>query len=520
MSYPTHEDVKLFACVCLEQKLFDQPTCVLLGESAGEDCELLPFAEMIINLGICTDEERVQTALDAACDRFHAGERASYNPFVAVAARPSIAMQPRAAAPEPAVQAAAATRAPVAAAPQPTAQVYQSKLPPGLPQFSELAKLDDEALSQRMQSLLRWATAQGISDLHICAGARPFARQNRALRYLGNDIIPEELSRRMNTILLSESERAHFEKANDYDYSLAFASGERYRVNLMVHKDGPAGTYRTIAAEVPSLHELGFNPQQIEVIQKLLSYHNGLLLVTGPVGAGKTTTLATLIKELNATREDHIITVEQPIEIVQKSQGCSITQRAVGPHTKSFHSALKGALRQDPDIIVIGEMRDLETIEMAISASETGHLVIGTMHTADSASTLNRILDVFPPAQQTQIRAMVAESLRGIICQRLLPCKTGGLVLAVEILLKNTAVSSLIREGKSEGLANIMETGKKLGMIRMDASVLDLWRAGKITDEVALANIQNKMLHPEITGVPAGGHQPVAAEPAKKKGFW
>lgn len=511
MSYPTHDDVKLFACVCIEYKLFDQHTCVLLGESAGEDCELLPFAEMIINLGICTDEERVQTALDDACDRVHNGQTAPYNPFVAVAASPAgIPMPARAASSTP----------PASPRAQATNQYHTGNLPADLPDLAEMAALDGKALQDSMHSFLRWASQQGISDLHICAGARPFARQNRALRYLSNDVLSADAAQRMNTALLSNAEREQFEKTMDFDFSLAFPTGERYRVNLMVHKDGPAGTYRTIAKKIPSMQELGFSPQQMEVIKKLLSYHNGLLLVTGPVGAGKTTTLATLINELNTTREDHVITVEQPIEIVQQSAGCSITQRAVGPHTKSFHSALKGALRQDPDIIVIGEMRDLETIEMAISASETGHLVIGTMHTADSASTLNRILDVFPPAQQTQIRAMVAESLRGIVCQRLLPSKDGSLVLAVEILLKNTAVSSLIREGKSEGLANIMETGKKLGMVRMDTSVLELWRTGKISDQVALANIQNKMLHPEITGIPAGGHQPVAPEPAKKKGFW
>jgi twitching motility protein PilT len=184
---------------------------------------------------------------------------------------------------------------------------------------------------------------------------------------------------------------------------------------------------------------------------------------------------------------------------LQPARGCNVTQREVGPHTRTFASALKGALREDPDIIVIGELRDLETIEMAISASETGHLVIGTMHTSDAATTLNRILDVFPPAQQTQIRASVAESLRGVVCQRLLPGAEGGLVLACEILVSNTAIQNLIREGKSTGLRNTMETSVKDGMCLMDNVVFGLRQEGKISTEVALANISNRVLKAKLS---------------------
>jgi len=222
--------------------------------------------------------------------------------------------------------------------------------------------------------------------------------------------------------------------------------------------------------------------------------------VTGPVGAGKTTTLAALVNELNKNRQDHIITVEDPVEIVQESIGCNVTQRQVGEHTRSFASALKGALREDPDIMAIGELRDLETIEMAISASETGHLVIGTMHTSDASTTLNRLLDVFPPAQQSQIRSSVAESLRGVLCQRLLPTKSGGLVLACEILTSNPAVAALIREGKMQGLRNVMETGVQEGMCVMENSVMELWRAGTITAETARLNVSTKQIMAQITG--------------------
>ena len=206
-----------------------------------------------------------------------------------------------------------------------------------------------------------------------------------------------------------------------------------------------------------------------------------------------------MVAYLNETRTDHIITVEDPIEIVQPAKGCNVTQREVGQHTNSFASALKGALREDPDVIIIGELRDLETIEMAITASETGHLVIGTMHTSDAATTLNRILDVFPPGQLTQIRASVAESLRGIVCQRLLPATQGGLMLACEILVNNVAIQNLIREGKSQALRNTMETSVRDGMCLMDNVVFSLWHARVISAETALANITNRQIRAKIS---------------------
>jgi len=244
--------------------------------------------------------------------------------------------------------------------------------------------------------------------------------------------------------------------------------------------------------------ELGF-AEHIDTLKKLLSYHNGLVLITGPVGSGKTTTLASMVAYLNETRKDHIITVEDPIEVIQAPKGCNVTQRQVGDHTKTFFTALKGALREDPDIIVIGELRDLETIEMAVSAAETGHLVIGTMHTSDAATTLNRLLDVFPAAQQTQIRASVAESLRGIVCQRLLPSPRGGLVMACEILVNTIAIANLVREGKTTGLRNTMETGVREGMCLMDNVAFGLCQEGKISKETARSVISNRALLAKIT---------------------
>jgi twitching motility protein PilT len=364
--------------------------------------------------------------------------------------------------------------------------------------FAAVASMDDTALIAGLKDLLTASVRYGASDLHMCTGRRPFVRRDRAITFINEHIITPQEALRLNTVLLSPAQDKTFKAKHDLDYALAVGEFERYRVNLMFHKEGAAGSYRIVPKEIKTMPELGF-AEHIDTLKKLLSYHNGLVLITGPVGSGKTTTLASMVAYLNETRKDHIITVEDPIEVVQKTIGCNVTQRQVGEHTNTFFTALKGALREDPDIIVIGELRDLETIEMAVSAAETGHLVIGTMHTSDAATTLNRLLDVFPAAQQTQIRGSVAESLRGIVCQRLLPSPKGGLVMAVEILVNNIAIASLIREGKTTGLRNTMETGVRDGMCLMDNVIFGLWKDGKVSKETALASISNRVLRARIT---------------------
>ena len=227
----------------------------------------------------------------------------------------------------------------------------------------------------------------------------------------------------------------------------------------------------------------------------LTQYHNGLVLVTGSVGSGKSTTLAALVEEVNKTRHDHIITLEDPIEYVLESKGCHITQREVHTHTQSFGAALRGSLREDPDVIMVGEMRDLETIQLAITASETGHLVLGTLHTANAPRTLDRLLDVFPVNQRDQIRVMVSESLRGIISQQLIPRLDGkGRALAVEVLVNTPAIAHTIREGKTFMLPGIIQTGRKLGMKLMDDSIMDLYNRQIISEEEAYARIDQKAL--------------------------
>jgi twitching motility protein PilT len=440
----------------------------------------MSFAQELIDSGVVTDVEKLELLAGMAIEKATKGPPVS-DPFTETeTSAPFVVTGPGAAA---GVHRKAPGATPLAASLV----------------FEEICHLSDAELADGMRSLLRATAASGASDLHLSTGARPFVRRSRALAYVSDHVLTAQDSLRINTALLSEGQKRIYLERKDYDYALALSGEDRYRVNLMFHKNGAAGAYRMVPAETRTLEDLGYT-KHLETLRKMLSYHNGLILITGPVGSGKTTTLASMVAYLNETRSDHIITVEDPIEVVQPAKGCNVTQREVGPHTRTFASALKGALREDPDVIVIGELRDLETIEMAISASETGHLVIGTMHTSDAATTLNRLLDVFPPSQQTQIRSSVAESLRGIVCQRLLPGPDGNLVLACEILVSNTAIQNLIREGKSAGLKNTMETGVKEGMCLMDNVVFGLWQERKLSAEIARANIPNRVLRQRITG--------------------
>ena len=515
-------EIKLFANLCIKQGILSTEDCQRLSHTLKTDSELLDFAQTILEQGREGEFEQIQALLHQAEKMALEGRIPGSNPFKQsesapadppANARPKIKLPSKktdSSQPQP----TKSTARPSIKAPQPTSpprdpdlqsqtteqtlenvidvdEVYPTWFEP-----SRLENISDSEAKQALIALLLIAAHEGASDLHICADSRIFVRHNRAIVYKSTGIVSAKVARALNLSILSDEQATGFKDEKDLDFALPFSSGQRFRVNLMQHKEGIAGTYRIVPAKTPSLEELGF--PNADRLKELLAFHNGLILVTGPVGSGKTTTLAALIEILNQTREDHIITVEEPIEVIQRSKLCQITQRGVGPHTKTYKRALKGALRQDPDIIVIGEMRDLETIEMAISASETGHLVIATMHTSDASTTLNRLLDVFPPAQQTQIRSMVAESLRGIVCQRLLPNKEGGLTLASELLLQNMAVASLIRDGKIQALGNVMETGRSAGMVQMDYSVLELWKNGIINDDIALANIRNRMLHQQI----------------------
>ena len=357
-----------------------------------------------------------------------------------------------------------------------------------LPSFADVSELNDDELAERMIYLLTCLRALGCSDLHISGGTPPFVRRQLEVERIDSYVLTADDSRRLNSALLSPSQKKMFAEKMDMSFALEIGA-DRFRVCLMEHKDGVGGSYRLVPDHICSLEELGFLPEDVPFIERLLDYNNGLILVTGPIGSGKTTTLAAMVNIINERRQDHVISVEEPIEILQMSKNCQVTQREVGHHTVSYHSALKAALREDPDIIVIGEMHDLETIENAITASETGHLVIGTLHTGDAPSTLNRLLDVFPPEQQAQIRAMTAGSLRGIICQKLVPDGFGGITIVYEILLNSMAVSNIVNEGKAFRLKATMSTANKQGMCILDQCVYNKFARGLMTREAALAQM-------------------------------
>lgn len=348
---------------------------------------------------------------------------------------------------------------------------------------------DEHNLSHVDQYLLI-GIESGASDIHLGVNSQPMWRRFGNLEpiWLQAPRLNAADTERLAFGFLTEAQKTQLHDRGDVDFAYKNVHG-RFRTSVVRHRLGIDLVFRIIYSRVRSMDELGL-PESLKL---LTQYHNGLVLVTGSVGSGKSTTLAALVDQINQDRHDHIITLEDPIEYVFGSKGCHVTQREVHTHTKSFAAALRGALREDPDVIMVGEMRDLETISLAITASETGHLVLGTLHTANAARTLDRLLDVFPNDQRDQIRTMVSESLRGIISQQLVPTKDGaGRALAMEILVNTPAVGNVIRESKTFMLPGIIQTGRKLGMKLMDDSLIELWGAGTITAEEVIARAEDK----------------------------
>ncbi|MEM8954342.1 MAG: type IV pilus twitching motility protein PilT [Verrucomicrobiota bacterium] len=330
------------------------------------------------------------------------------------------------------------------------------------------------------------------SDIHLAVNAPPTWRRYGVLQPIWPNakILTAADTERLGRSFLAEAEMKRFTENGDVDFAYAPDFG-RFRASVVQQRLGWDMAFRVINTKLRTMEELGLPPQ----IKPLTQFQNGLVLVTGPVGCGKSTTLAALIELVNNEREDHIITLEDPIEYVFESKKCHVNQREVHTHTDSFATALRASLREDPDVIMVGEMRDLETISLAITAGETGHLVLGTLHTGNAARTLDRVLDVFPTDQRQQIRIMVSESLRGIITQQLVPRKDGkGRVLAYEILMNTPAVANCIREGKTFMLPGIIQTGGNIGMITMDDCLKEVYNAGLVNQQEILARAEDKSL--------------------------
>ncbi len=330
---------------------------------------------------------------------------------------------------------------------------------------------------------------QGASDLHLVAGQPPALRIRGDIERVKYKILDNNDLRGMLYEISPEDKIKVFEETGDVDFGYEIPGLARYRANFFMQKNGVAAVFREIPSQIMTAEQLALPP----VISKLSTLPRGLVVITGPTGSGKSTTLAAIIDQANRARTDHIITIEDPIEFVHQSQGCLVNHREIGVHTKTFTAALRGALREDPDIILVGEMRDLETISLAIEAASTGHLVFSTLHTTSAAKTVDRIVEVFPEGEQAQIRSTLADGIRAIIAQVLFKrIDRKGRCPALEILIATPAVRNLIRESKTHQLSSMMQTGKKYGMQLLDDAIMQLYKKGWISPDDAYSKSNDK----------------------------
>jgi len=341
----------------------------------------------------------------------------------------------------------------------------------------------------KLDAFFKLMVDQGASDLHLVSGSQPILRVSGELQRVRYAVLESDDLKKMLYEVAPEYKIKQFEETGDIDFAYEIPGLARYRANYFEQKYGVAAVFRQIPDTILTTEQLGLP----RVLNKLPLYPKGLVLVTGPTGSGKSTTLAALVDYANTHRKDHILTIEDPVEFVHKSRICIINHREVGLHTRSFTAALRAALREDPDIIMVGEMRDLETISLAVEAASTGHLVFGTLHTQSAAKTVDRIIDVFPHDQQEQIRATLADSLQAVVAQTLFKRRdTRGRCAALEILIATPAVRNLIRDGKTFQIPTVLQTGKKFGMQSLDDAILDHLEKGRINPEDAYLHCLDK----------------------------
>jgi len=391
---------------------------------------------------------------------------------------PGNAGSPEAApAARPPVEAAPVTDAPVTDAPVTDAPVTDA---PSAVTATPAAAVSWD--STAIDALLREMAERGCSDLHLSTNSPPLVRKDGGIGELSSsEPLEGPRLREMLYSITPDQRRIEFEECNDTDFAYEIGGVGRFRCNLFRDRHGVGGVFRVIPTEILTADQLGLPSS----ILNLCDFSKGLVVVTGPTGSGKSTTLAAMIDHINKTRSDHVITIEDPIEFVHRNRKCLINQREVGNHTAGFKPALRAALREDPDIVLVGEMRDLETIEIAIETAETGHLVFGTLHTSTAGSTVDRIIDQFPTDRQSQIRTMLASSLRGVVAQTLCKKVGGGRAAALEVLLITAAVSNLIREGKTFQIPSLMQTGGKLGMVTLNDALIALVQEAGVAPEEA-----------------------------------
>lgn len=335
-----------------------------------------------------------------------------------------------------------------------------------------------------MEELLNIMVQRGASDLHLSVGSPPKIRIDGKLHPTEHEVLVPEVTKKIVYSVLSPEQVVRFEKDMEIDFSFGVTNLGRFRTNAFVQRGTVAAVLRMIPFETYDFNQLGL---PVEVCEWICTLQKGLVLCTGSTGSGKSTSLASIVDQINRTRQGHIVTIEDPIEFLHRNRQCLVNQREVGGDTHKFSNALRSVLRQDPDIVLVGEMRDLETIEAALTLAETGHLTFATLHTSDTVQTINRIVDVFPAHQQQQIRTMLSFTLQAVVCQQLIPRAQGkGRVLGYEVMIANPAIKALIRDNKSHQIASIIQTGGQLGMKTMNQSVYELYRRGLITYEDAM----------------------------------
>jgi twitching motility protein PilT len=333
--------------------------------------------------------------------------------------------------------------------------------------------------------LLKLTVEREASDLHLAVGRPPVMRIDGSLGDVDSPVLDGSETRRLIYGILTDEQKQKLEEDKELDFSLSLSNISRFRVNVHFQRGTVAAAFRAIPSTIRNFQELSL-PK--DIVERLARRPNGFVLVTGPTGSGKSTTLAAIIDFINSERQCHIITIEDPIEYLHKHKLALVEQREVHEDTRSFASALKYAMRQDPDVLMVGEMRDMETIQAALTAAETGHLVFSTLHTVDVAQTVDRIIDVFPPHQQEQVRVQLAGVLEGILSQKLLPAIYSGRCIALEVFIATDAMRALVREGQTHQIPGMIEAGQKHGMVTMDRAITDLFRRGKISREMALQN--------------------------------
>src|SRR5437879_6107056 len=497
-----------------KQPLTDQHIYALLVEVApsesadhidgGTETEFEYLADRgMVRVRIVPEMGRLTAVVSPALKPARAEPVAAAAPAPAAAAPPTPAPTPSQSKAARSSAGAAAPRVETPSPPPPPPPASRPGVaappPAGLP--LDLAAPQYQAAERTLGDLLRALVQSKSSDLHLRVGEPPLFRTHGEMKRQGAPPIAVEQLELMLLAIMPDRNRQEWKETGDSDFAYEIAGLARFRVNAARDRKGPLAVFRVIPAQVVTVDQLNITKE----VQQLCFLTKGLVLVTGPTGSGKSTTLCSLVDLVNRSRTDHIITIEDPIEFVHENKKCLITQRQVGVHTDSFRSALRAALREDPDIVLVGEMRDLETIAIAIETAETGHLVFGTLHTTTAASTVDRIIDQFPADRQSQIRVMLSESLKGVVSQTLCKRIQGGRVAAREILLTTPAISNLIREGKTFQIPSIIQTSKQIGMVTLNDALLELVEKKEISpDEAYMKSVEKTGL---VTSFKAKGHK-------------